>query len=165
MIFDLGAVLSALITAGLAAAATLATAGDPGSRRIKRLERLVDLQERVDEPAAAHRLDYAIKSLSYQVAEDAKHLGNRLRVRLIGAGTLTMSGGIFLLVYLIATKHAQFDLMVWMGLAFFAIGLCAVMYATFKIPEVVETQVKKDLSSPPPAPPAAPDLPAGTPPQ
>lgn len=165
MNFDLGAVLSAFITAGLAAAATLATAMSPSSRRVSRLERLVAARERVEESVTAQRLDYAIKSLSYQIAEDAAHLGNRAGSRMLGFSILTMAAGVFQLVYLAITGPDDWTWGGWMGLALFGVGWVGVLIAVTLVPETTEKQVKKDLSSPPPAPPAAPDLPAGTPPR
>lgn len=165
MTFDLGAVLSAFITAGLAAAATLVTAMSPSSRRVSRLERLVAARERVEGSVTAQRLDYAIKSLSYQIAEDAAHLGNRAGRRILGFSILTMAAGVFQLVYLAITGQEEWTWAGWMGLGFFVVGWVAVLFAVNVVPGVTETQVKEDLSSPPPAPPAAPDPPAGTPPQ
>lgn len=154
MTFDLGAVLSAFITAGLAAAATLATAMSPSSRRVSRLERLVAARERVDEPVTAQRLDYAIKSLSYQIAEDAAHLGNRAGSRILGFSVLTMAAGVFQLVYLAITGQDDWTWAGWMGLVLFGLGWVAVLISLTAVPEITEKRVKKDLSPPPPAPPA-----------
>lgn len=154
MTFDLGAVLSAFITAGIAAAATFATAMSPSSRRIKRLERLIEVRGRVEAPTTARRLDYAIDSLSYQIAEDAKHLGNRAGSRILGFSILTMSAGVFQLVYLVITKQDGWTWSAWMGIGFFGLGWLAVIFSVTAVPEATEKRVKEDLSSPPPAPPA-----------
>ena len=148
MNFDLGAVLSALITTGLAAVVTLTTAMSPSSRRIKRLERLVEVRERVEGAVTRRRLDYAIESLSYQVAEDAKFLGYRVRGRLLWSGAYAGAFGVGYLVYLVATEQTQWGFNSILALSLTMVGYLAVLIALVFVPETIEKRVKGDLAEP-----------------
>ena len=146
MNFDLGAVLSALITAGLAAMVALATSLSPSSVRVKRLERLVDARERVDSPVARQRLDYAIESLTYQIAEDVKHLGNRNRRQVIAAGIMLMFVGAAWAFYQASQGDGQLSWSAWVGFVGYFIGGSAVLWGMTSLSQSTLDTVKKELT-------------------
>lgn len=145
MSIDLGGVVSTLIATGLGSAATLAAAFSPSSRRIKRLERLSEARAGVTSSKAQLRLDYAIDELSYQVAEDSRHLGHRPRGRTIWPAALMLMGGVMLMVLAGLWPQYSPGFTAALGLGLVLVGYTIIMAAVLIMPGDVEQRVEREL--------------------
>lgn len=80
MNFDLGPVLVALVAlfgAVVGSAATIAAAISPTTRRVRRLEQLIEVRKGVEDAATIQRIDYSTRQLSQQIGEAARLNGDR----------------------------------------------------------------------------------------